>query len=194
MKKLTTSLLSWIALTATSALAGVSLDDPQPVSLSESVTSSAPLLGKGTQEFTISGEFDWDGFDDFDYNFRLGYGWFIADGWEFGVTGSALDENDSRNYSAGLFTEYNFNRTSNIVPFIGLSAEWANLDVSFEDFNIGKDSILLGAQVGVKYFFRPNIALSTALTYSWATDDIFNSVDDFDESRSSFLVGLRVYF
>ncbi|MGK0187365.1 MAG: hypothetical protein ACI9R3_003152 [Verrucomicrobiales bacterium] len=196
MKKLTSTSFSIVAALAlvSQATGGVNLDDPNPVSMSQPVESWAPMLGKGTQELTLSGQFDWDGFEDLDYNFRLGYGWFVVDGWEFGLTGSAADQNDSRNFSAGFFTEYNFNRQGQFVPFIGLSAEWANLDVDVSEFSLSQDSILLGGQIGVKYFFRPNIAISTALTYSWAADDIFDAADTFENNKSSFLVGIRVYF
>ena len=41
------------------------------------------MLHKGTQELALSGEMDWDGFDDLDYFVRASYGWFVADGFEF---------------------------------------------------------------------------------------------------------------
>ena len=197
LKNLITPYLLGTCLTLP-AFAGVGLNDGAPIDLSHNpqpVPSSlghdwVPMLHKGTQELSVAGKVDWEDFSDIEYSVRLSYGWFIADGWEFGLTGSFEDQEGVRNQSFGFFTEYNFNRDSRWVPFIGLSAEAALSDIG--DFNT--NAVLLGGEIGLKYFIRSNIALTAATKFSWSSDDIFAVDDAFKETSQVLLLGMRFYF
>ena len=179
------------------ASGSASAGEPAPAPIIESrgsVDLWEPMLHKGTQELSLSGEMDWDGFDDLDYFVRASYGWFVADGFEFGLTGSLSDQQDSRQFSFGLFSDYNFFRKGKLVPYVGASVEWANADLDIRDLTVNQDAVLLGAELGVKYFIRENIAISLATVYEWASDEVFDSVDSFEDNRQVIRLGMRFYF
>ena len=46
----------------------------------------------------------------------------------------------------------------------------------------------------MKYFIRENIAISLATVYEWASDDVFDSVDNFEDNRQVIRLGMRFYF
>ncbi len=154
------------------------------------------MLQAGTQELSIGGRIDWEDFEDIEYTLQASYGWFIADGWEFGLTGSFEDQNDVRNITLGVFTEYNFNRDSRWVPFIGVSAEWAlsNFSSDFDDLDDDISTAVFGGEIGLKYFFRPNIAVSGSFQFNWSPDDIYAVDDEIKESATTLLIGMRFYF
>lgn len=147
----------------------------------------APMLAEGTQEFGIAGSLNFA--EDVAYNLNLTYGVFIKDGWEFGFGVGVQGVESDYTFSLGLFTEYNFvlNPTSKWVPFVGFSMNWAKLDSDAFD----TDSIALGLQLGVKYFVRENIAISTSIGADFAFDDVFPGGDDFQEQIN---IGTRFYF
>jgi hypothetical protein len=145
-----------------------------------------PMLSEGTQEFGISGNFNFA--DDVAYNLNLSYGWFMQDGWEVGFQAGIQGIESNKNFSLGLFTEYNWaTEDSKWVPFVGFSASWATIDRALLD----ADSIALGLDIGVKYFIRENIALSFSIGADFAFDDVFPGGDDFQEQIN---IGTRFYF
>jgi hypothetical protein len=145
-----------------------------------------PMLSEGTQEFGISGNVNFA--DDAAYNLNLSYGWFLKDNWEFGFNLGLQGEESDYTFSGGLFTEYNFaNGDSKWVPFVGLSANWAEFSSNAFDAS----AIALGMDVGIKYFIRENIALSFSFGAEYASDDVFPGGDDFAKqinigTRSNF--------
>lgn len=190
-----------LALLTGPVWAGVGLDDDAPVSLEPTPPPRTPYLGddwvpllhKGTQEFSVGGHVDFEDFDELEYDLRFSYGRFVADGWELGITGSFSDQSDVRHLTLGLFTEYNFNRDSRWVPFIGASAEWAGADISdIDDADI--DTIQLGGEIGLKYFMRPNIAISGSIRFQWAADEIWEVDDALEDSATTLFLGMRFYF
>ena len=76
------------------------------------------------------------------------------------------------------------------MPYIGFSTEWAYADI--EEFNT--DAILLGGELGLKYFIRPNIALTGSIVFNWSTDDIYAVDEAFKDSATTLLLGMRFYF
>jgi len=145
-----------------------------------------PLLSEGTQEFGIAGNINFA--DDLAYNLDLSYGWFLKDNWEFGFQIGLQGVDSDLNFGLGLFTEYNFAfGDSKWVPFVGVSAEWASLDSDA----LSSDSVALGAEIGVKYFIRENIAISFSLGADFAFDDVFPGADDFQQQVN---IGTRFYF
>lgn len=148
----------------------------------------APMLGKGTREFGISGNLNFA--DDFAYNLNLSYGYFIKNRWEIGFAAGVQGVESDYNLSLGLFTEYNFcvgSPDSKWVPYIGFSANWASLDSDAFD----SDSIALGLDLGIKYFIRENIAISFSIGADFAFDDVFPGEDDFAQQIN---IGTRFYF
>lgn len=159
-------------------------------------------LEQGTQELGVQGNLDLDAQDDFELNLDLTYGRFIRDDWQvgaksgIGATGSVL------NFDLGLFTEYNFNNTSNWVPYVGASAGLASAnfdfdnnikdtaDVDFEDVT----ALNIGLSGGIKYFVNDNVAIAGEINYNIATDDINFDGDELSDSATNIMIGTRFYF
>ena len=208
MKKTLGILIAGFALAGT-ALAGpsvpygapaTSLTSPEPVSLSAG-DNWVPLLQAGTKELSLSGQLNnIDDWGDLEYQLDLSYGYFIADGWEVGITADLRDINDSRLISVGLFTEYNFNRTGHFVPFIGAAVQLGSVDLSdgvrvrggVRDFD--DEGLILEIEAGVKYFFRPNIAITASISFEWSSEDIYAVDDNAEDAISNILIGMRYYF
>lgn len=178
---------------------------PAPISLADD--SWVPMLQAGTKELSINGAFDWEGgSSDLQWNLGASFGYFIKDGWEIGIAGAFSDRGNNETFGLGLFTEYNFNRDSQWVPFIGASFGWARSEFDvprlvldddyYLKFDDKSDSWAATATIGIKYFFRPNIAVFAAGVFTWAGDDLFATdlADDFDDYRTSIVIGMRFYF
>ncbi|WP_318511436.1 outer membrane beta-barrel protein [Photobacterium leiognathi] len=158
---------------------------------------AAVQLPAGTQEIGVQG------------NAKLGSGWhadingtygtFVKDNWEVGgtVTVRAQDHNDELSGQFGAFTEYNFVNSTNWVPYVGAAVEVGGLSLSDEgaDSNWGANAKV---SAGVKYFINPNVAITSEVNYSIATDKIFSSDSYTGEqaknSLTNIVFGTRFYF
>ena len=158
---------------------------------------AAVQLPAGTQEIGVQG------------NAKLGSGWhadingtygtFVKDNWEVGGTATvrAQDANDELSGQLGVFTEYNFVNSTNWVPYVGAAAEVGGLSLSNEgsDSNWGANAKF---SAGVKYFINPNVAITSEVNYSIATDKIFSgdsySSDKAKDSLTNIVFGTRFYF
>ncbi|PSV40957.1 MULTISPECIES: outer membrane beta-barrel protein [unclassified Photobacterium] len=158
---------------------------------------AAVQLPAGTQEIGVQG------------NAKLGSGWhaningtygtFVKDNWEVGGTATvrAQDANDELSGQLGVFTEYNFVNSTNWVPYVGAAAEVGGLSLSNQgsDSNWGANAKF---SAGVKYFINPNVAITSEVNYSIATDKIFSSDSYSSEqaknSLTNIVFGTRFYF
>lgn len=162
-------------------------------------SSDLPLLSKGTKELALSGTVEFPEFEEIDFDIDASYGYFIADGWEIGGRAVGADIGGIERFSFSAFTEYNFNRGSNVVPFIGTSIGLATVDFSDLDFDTtlkpnDGSSTVAGVQAGVKWFVRPYMAISTSIGFDVSSDDIYRVDNDFGDSLTRFRIGLRYYF
>lgn len=176
---------------------GTSLTSSQQISLTQSGGAWTPMLQQGTRELSIAGRIDLNGFDKLEYDIDFSYGYFIRDGWEIGLTGTFSDFDGNRGLNVGLFTEWNFNRDSQWVPYIRLSTEFASAKLDSGDVGVDVvdlDSILIGTELGIKYFFRPNIAITGSVGFDWSPDDILGPADDVEAWGSVINLGMRFYF
>ena len=201
MKKYATLLVAGSIATATTAFAGSVVNDGVGLQSggSQYVNSELPMLGAGTQEFGIGGSVNLE--DGVEWDLTVSYGVFIRDNWEVGITVDWAGEDGDilRDSRFGLFTEYNFSTGTKFVPFIGVGASYASSGDRFDpteaDGTIsGVDGVAFTGELGVKYFFRPNIAVAASVNYSWSPDDVFGVADDIGDSLTNIEIGLRVYF
>ena|GEM_PF-1611074 len=146
--------------------------------------SNLPMLAPGVQELGLAGSLNWR--DETAYNMQVSYGRFLTQNWLVGLRGGFQGVDSDVDFSVGVFGEYNWLTGTQWVPFAGLSADWAEVNSDFFDGN----SIELGATLGVKYFFRPNIAVSVSLGAAWVADEL-PSGDDINRQVD---IGLRFYF
>ncbi|MEL3925744.1 outer membrane beta-barrel protein [Aeromonas enteropelogenes] len=162
--------------------------------------NSENYLKAGTQELNVQGLVDFDAEDSYSVDLNMKYGYFIKDNWELGTN---ITTDLSRNYKSGgigLFTEYNFTNSTNLVPYVGVASELVRADYSDKrDDNLDTDSFDITAMnfktsLGVKYFISPKVALSTEVNYNIATDNFKISGGDAKRSFTRFLIGTSFYF
>lgn len=156
-----------------------------------------PTLHKGTHELTLQGFADLEKRDDYWYFADVGYGYFVIDGLELGINVVLEGSDDYDRISLGPFVEYNFLTKSRYVPFVGFGAQWINadLDIGSGDQLVSSstDALLLDVEGGLKIFLSNNIAISTALAYEWATEDVFEAGNDADDGNALLKLGMRFY-
>ena len=102
-------------------------------------------------------------------------------------------------YDIGLVGDYNLNLASPWVPFFQLGVLYAGTEIDDDLYNNPNESDAdawlgrLGG--GVKYFMTEDIALSLAVNYDFASEELY--VDDegnLDDYNWTLLLGLRFYF
>ncbi|MBT8148060.1 MAG: hypothetical protein KJN90_14475 [Gammaproteobacteria bacterium] len=159
----------------------------------------APLLSQGTKELALSGTIEFPEFEEVDFDIDASYGYFVRDGWELGVRALGADIGGVERFSFSGFTEYNFNRDSNIVPYLGASVGLA--DVNFENLEFDStlrpndgDSTVIGFQGGIKWFVRSYMAISMSISFNTSTEDIYLTDDNLKDNLTRFRIGLRYYF
>ena len=161
--------------------------------------SSDANLSRGTQEFGIQGIVDFDYKDDYLVTFNTSYGYFVRDNWEVGGVLDVNASGSSKNYGLGAFTEYNFTNSTNLVPYVGLAAQFVSAKADDDpdttksekiDTNAGQLKLALG----VKYFINPNVAISAEVNYTTATEDIVLDNNELKKSFTRFIIGTRFYF
>lgn len=159
---------------------------------------TTPLLERGTQELAISGRLDLPDLDELDYDIDGSYGYFFRDGWEAGVTVTAADFGGRDRIEIAGFTEYNFRRNSDLVPFVGGSIGLVSAD--FDDqlvlgTPIDDDSgLIFDVSGGVKFFIRRYMAISASVDFKFSTDDVFATDEAIEDSLTSIKLGMRYYF
>lgn len=158
-----------------------------------------PKLDQGTREISIAGRLEFPDFKDLHYDLEGSYGYFIRDGWEIGARVGAADFGGVDRVDVGVFTEYNFNRESRWVPYIGAAIGLGS--VSFDDGSFDSsttlddgDGAIFDMQLGVKWFMRPTIAITTAINFQLATEDIFATDNSLDDNLTTLQIGMRYYF
>ena len=160
-----------------------------------------PMLDQGTKELALSATLEMPEFEEIDFDIDASYGYFVKDGWEIGGRVLGADLGGVERFEFSVFTEYNFNRQSNIVPYIGTSVGVA--DVSFDDGSFDSSSSLtpndetatvFGVQGGIKWFVRPYMAVSTSIAFNVSTDDIYQADNDLADNLTRVRIGLRYYF
>jgi hypothetical protein len=140
-----------------------------------------PMLATGVQEFGLAGRLNWQ--DETVYNLNLSYGRFVTDNWLLGARVGIDGVNSRAGYAVGVFAEYNFLTGTKWVPFVGLGLDYNHL--RGRDRSV--DSLRVSGEFGVKYFMRPNMAITASMVGSWDTDRL----PDGDDFGSQVNFGLR---
>jgi hypothetical protein len=157
-----------------------------------------PMLDQGTRELSIAGRIDVPELDELDYDLDGSFGYFFRDGWEVGVQLSAADFGGQDRVEITGFTEYNFKREKQWVPYVGggiglVSADFDD-DITLATPIDDEDGLIFDVEGGVKYFMRPYMALSFAIDFKFATEEIFETDEEIEDNLSSIKIGMRFYF
>lgn len=159
-------------------------------------TKGNVALKQGMKEVALSGNFDPDAFDEYNFSLKPAFGVFVIDNVEVGVRG--LWEGSKHVDIMGIqgFAEYNLDLESPLVPFVRVAAGWlgGELDVDGGEDQSNDTASAAGA-VGVKYFITDMVALGLDVEYTKATDDIFVSDDDeeLQDDNVEVNLALRVF-
>lgn len=199
MKRYTTILVAGLcgALSAHGGVESVGLA-PDAGAADLRADSGLPQLHKGTHELSVGGNINFS--DGVDWDLNLGYGYFVADNWEVGVTldWDGQDGDLFRDSRIGLFTEYNFATGTKWVPYVGVAGSFASSGDRFNAVNNqkigGTDGFAFSGELGVKYFFRPSMAIYSAINFSWSPDDVFGVADEIKDNVTKWEIGMRFYF
>lgn len=155
-------------------------------------TASAVTLAPGTMETRVAGQIDSTSPNGPEIDLNVSWGYFLQDNWQAGVRATFYDNENVTLYSAGAFTEYNFEIGSeDWLPFVE-----GGLGAAFGDGEGGADAqaITLQVQGGMKYFLAPNVALSAALVLDAATDEIFPDDNKYEKSDARLQLAIRYYY
>ncbi len=157
-----------------------------------------PMLDQGTQELSVAGNLELPDFDELDYDVDGSYGYFIRDGWEVGARVGASDFGGEDRIEIAGFTEYNFWRSSNIVPYVGGGLGLVTADFS-DDIVVGTpidddDGLVFDVEGGVKFFLREYMAISAGIDFKLSTEDVFSTGEEIQDNLTSIKIGMRYYF
>lgn len=157
-------------------------------------SSQAAMIQEGTRELGVKGLIDFESEDDTLIDLTLSYGYFIADQVELGGSVGIVDDDNFTQWRIGGFAEYNIDQGSEWVPFVGVSLDLsgAELDNAIRDED--NTAIVFGVDVGIKYFLVEHLALTAALDFDVATDDIYQGENKAEDTDFAIEFGLRCYF
>jgi opacity protein-like surface antigen len=156
--------------------------------------AQAVTLKEGTKEIALSGNYDPETADNFNYSLQPGYGVFIADNFEIGALGLLNGSENATIYGVKAFAEYNFDVHEVWAPYVRAGAGW--LGSTLDDnggANEHQDTSVVTGAAGFKYFLTDNVAISTEVEYTYAADDIFVNDDKLEDDNIEFNLALRFY-
>jgi hypothetical protein len=146
------------------------------------VGDGLPMLAPGVQSFDIGGRLNWDG--PTDYALAVSYGRFFTSNVQVGIEAFLAGKNSDNSYGLAPFVEYNFLTGTPWVPYVGAHVGYVNPDG-------GSHSVEGGVNLGMKYFFRPNIAIFLDAGGAWHLSGTRGISDGF---RKEITVGTSFYF
>lgn len=156
--------------------------------------ANGEMIYQGTYELGLSGYLDFDTADDATVLADLSLGQFVYDYWQIGA-GAGLAISDSiRQFRGELFTEYNFEVNASVLPYLGVSMGIIAADVEYEDIDGNDVAFSMGGEVGLKGFLSEDVALSGGVEYLWASDDVFLSGGEVEDTDIRLMLGLRFYY
>jgi len=152
--------------------------------------SEARLMKQGTRELDINGSYDQNtGAGSFFYT-ALGYGYYIRDDLELAVAGALMFADTYTGIHPAVSMTYDFETGTDWVPFVE-----ANLGYGYWDFKPGtKSGFVYGGGGGIKYFLANNVAISLAVDYDIASEDLFEEKNGgWGKTNLGMHYGLRYY-
>ena len=149
------------------------------------------MLDEGTRELAVSGEWEFASEAGTAFDVELKLGQFIMDGVLVGVMGAIADDDWITAWGAGVYGEYHVDMGTALVPFVGVSAIYYDVDPAEGE---GDDAVVVGGAAGVKYFIAENIAITANYLYEWASEDVFFDDDEVEDTNHSIQLGMRFYF
>jgi len=156
------------------------------------IGAPAVLLSEDTNEIGLSGVIDFDTVNDTLIEMSFLYGYFFLDYVEVGGTFELRNDDSQTFWQIGPMAEYNFDVGTEVVPFLGISAGYAQLNSDLPDGDV--DAFVMGCRGGMKYFFAEYACASLAAVYELASADIYADTADLERRNLKIEWGLRFFF
>lgn len=156
------------------------------------LSAHAVTLTTGTMETRLAGQLDATTANGTLVEANVSWGYFFADNAQAGARATFIDNDNLTVYGAGAFAEYNFEIGSDDwLPFVE-----GSLALSSGDYEGGKSEVALvaEAQAGLKYFLAPNVAVSGAAVFDYATEEIFADDAKLDDTDVKIQFAIRYYY
>ncbi len=173
--------------------------------------SYGAAMFKGAKELALEGFFDSDALDGENTELSVFYGEYSEDNLEMGFQVAVRDTDQIEQWRAGIRIEYN-KIEYEVVPFLAFTIDYAYFQIDLNDAEVenadgsvtsveveveddNNDAFVFGGQGGLKVFVAENIAISGALVYEVATEDIYESDDGkLENTDASLRLGMRFFF
>jgi hypothetical protein len=155
-------------------------------------SAHAITLAPGTMETRLAGQLDPTTANGTLVDVNASWGYFFADNAQAGGRVTFYDNDNMTIYSAGAFAEYNFEIDSeDWLPFVE-----GSLALSHGDFDGGDTEtvLIVEAQAGMKYFIAPNVAVSGAAVFDYATKEFFADDDKLEDTDIKVQFAIRYYY
>jgi len=157
-------------------------------------TAFATMLAYNTEEYRLQGNLDFDSAAGTEFEIEVGYGYFVADYVQVGGLVSYLNNDIITSGSGGVFSEYNFETETSLIPFVGTQVRYIYASIDIAGSDESTDALAGGIYGGLKYFIYDNLAVSLRLLFEAATDDVYAEDDDINDTDLGIDFGLRMYF
>jgi opacity protein-like surface antigen len=156
-----------------------------------------PMIKHGNEDLSVHVSPDFEGAIGDMIFVQVGYGIFLRDRLEGRATYSytlledvAGEDSDYKMSELGLVGEYHVEFGKDLVPYVGLAIGWGKSEFG----SLDESAFVYGPIAGLNYFLADNVALDLAITYRFASADVF--INDFqpEDHDLSSSIGLRVMF
>jgi hypothetical protein len=165
---------------------------------SMAVTGFGAAMMQDTSELALDGTLDFDSANGTQILLDVFYGYFVMDYLEVGPTVSFVNQDDLTAWRLGVQGEYDFDLGTELVPFVGLSLKYAQLDadtIEGETVDVADSALVFGGTAGAKYFITEDVAISADLAFDWATDKIYPKDNfEYQSTDARLELGLRFFF
>lgn len=153
----------------------------------------------GTKEIGLSGGIDFDTSADTEFNFGMTYGYYILDQVEVGGFISIRDNDDAQQLETSVFGQYDFDLKNQWVPYIQARLGWARGEVNYiDDMGIlndeDEDAIIGTLRPGIRYHLNDFVALDLNADLQYASEEIFDEVDEINDTQILVNWGIRAYW
>lgn len=162
------------------------------VLLVAAASSQAGYLEEDTQTIRADVVFDSETFDSANVGLELGVGTALYSLDDVGLFGSAsVTEDKDRFKSVGIYVEENYPIALGLAPFAGVGVGYGWQDV---DGGNAAEDIFGRVQGGLNVILSESVALSGAVRYAFASNDLFLRDGELRDSRVEVTFGIRFYY
>ncbi len=157
------------------------------------------LVTQGSNEVAIGGKLDFQSGAGTALALDLRYAYFVIDRLSVGSRVTLGNDDFENHLSLGLLSEYNFQLPArytplfgtDLVPYVGALLDYRRAHFSGLD---DESAVVLGGEVGVKFFLTDATAITLSLVGEVATEDVYVDDEEVTNKDLNMQIGMRFYF